>query len=72
MQGKMTRAANGREGEGKETERSRQRVMFQAGWLTAGPASGESRMARGVEGSGKWTRVLWRAATRWGPLSGVT
>lgn len=25
------------------------KVMFQVGWLTAGPASGESRMARGVD-----------------------
>lgn len=39
-----------------EERRKRQRqrslgnkVMFQVGWRTAGPASGESRMARGVD-----------------------
>lgn len=57
-------------------KRKRQRslgskVMFQVGWLTAGPASGESRMARGVDAR-ESGRDCFGALQHDGGLSGAT
>lgn len=45
--------------------------MFQAGWLMAGPASGESRMDRGVDAR-EGGRECFGALQHDGGLSGVT